>query len=100
MEEITPQTIENPKGPSDLIWYFKGLKKEIEYLDRYIVVIFKDEEGKKMGKMEYSICKSKVQGDVKVLSSYNFDPISELLGEFDTNISHIKLISDYITPLI
>ena len=100
MEEITPLAIENPKGPSDLIWYFKGLKKETEYLDKYIVVIFKDEEGKRMGKMEYSICKSKVQGDVKVLSSYNFDPISELLGEFDTNISHIKLISDYITPLI
>lgn len=100
MEEITPLAIENPKGPSDLIWYFKGLKKEIEYLDRYIVVIFKDEEGKRMGKMEYSICKSKVQGDVKVLSSYNFDPISEVLGEFETNTSHIKLISDYITPLI
>jgi hypothetical protein len=88
------------KGPSDLIWFLKGLKKEIEYLDKYIVVIFKDSEGKRMGKMEYSICKSKVQGDVKVLSSYNFDPISEFLGEFETNTSHIKLISDYITPLI
>jgi hypothetical protein len=100
MNKITPLDIENPKGPSDLIWYFKGLKKEIEYLDRYIIVIFKDEDNKKVGKMEYSICRSQVQGDVKVLSLYNFDPISELLGEFDTNISHIKLISDYITPLI
>lgn len=100
MEENTPQTLTEQKGPSDLIWYFKGLKKEIEYLDKYIVIIFKDSEGNKVGKMEYSICKSKVQGDVKVLSSYNFDPISEVLGEFETKTSHIKLISDYITPLI
>lgn len=100
MEENTPHTLTERKGPSDLIWYFKGLKKDIEYLDKYVVIIFKDSEGKKVGKMEYSICKSKVQGDVKVLSSYNFDPISEFLGEFDTDTSHIKLISDYITPLI
>ena len=56
MEEITPITPEN----QDVLLYIRTLKKEINELDDHFVVILLDEDGKKVGKMEFKKVKTKL----------------------------------------
>ena len=100
MNKNTPDTIENKETPTDIILYLKTLKKDIEYLDDYIVVIFKDEYNKKVGKMEYVKHKSKLQGEIKILTSYDFKEIEEELNQYRTSKSPIVTIDEYIQKLI
>ena len=100
MNENTPDTIGNKETPTDIILYLKGLKKEIEDLDNYIIVIFKDEYNNKVGKMEYTKYKSKLQGVVKILTSYDFSEIQEELNQYQTKKSPIVTIDEYIQKLI
>ena len=100
MNKNTPDTIENKETPTDIILYLRSLKKDIENLDDYIVVIFKDEYNKKVGKMEYVKHKSKLQGEIKILKSYDFKEIEEELNQYRTLKSPIVTIDEYIQKLI
>jgi c-di-AMP phosphodiesterase-like protein len=84
----------------DIILYLRSLKKEINELDNNIVVIFLGEDNKKVGKMEYTKYKSKLQGDVKILTSYDFKEIEEELNNYQTSKSPIVTIDEYIQTLI
>lgn len=96
MNENTPHAINN----EDIILYLRSIKKEINELDNNIIVIFKDEHNKKVGKMEYTKYKSKLQGDVKILTSYDFSEIQEELNKYETSKSPIVTIDEYIQKLI
>ena len=100
MNENTPLAIENKETPTDIILYLKGLKKEIEDLDNYIIVIFKDEYNNKVAKMEYTKYRSKLQGEIKILTSYDFGEIQEELNEYRTVKAPIVTIDEYIQKLI
>lgn len=100
MNENTPDTIKKEETPTDIILYLKGLKKDIENLDDYIIVIFKDEYNNRVGKMEYTKYKSKLQGVVKILTSYDFSEIQEELNQYQTKKSPIVTIDEYIQKLI
>ena len=100
MNENTPDTIGNKETPTDIILYLKSLKKDIENLDDYIIVFFKDEYNNKVGKMEYTKYKSKLQGEIKILTSYDFKEIEEELNQFRTSKSPIVTIDEYIQKLI
>ena len=96
MNENTPHTTDNV----DIILYLKGLRKDIENLDNNIIVIFKDEYNNKVGKMEYTKYKSKLQGVIKILTSYDFEKIQEELNNYQTTKSPIVTIDEYIQKLI
>ena len=100
MNENTPSIIENEETPTDIILYLKSLKKEIEDLDNYIIVFFKDEYNNRVGKMEYTKYNSKLQGEVKILTSYDFKEIEEELNQYKTVKSPIVTIDEYIQKLI
>jgi hypothetical protein len=100
MNENTPDTIGNKETPTDIILYLKSLKKDIENLDDYIIVIFKDEYNNRVGKMEYTKYKSKLQGNLKILTSYDFKEIEEELNKYQTSKSPIVTIDEYIQKLI
>ena len=100
MNENTPSTIGNKETPTDIILYLKSLKKDIENLDDYIIVIFKDEYNNRVGKMEYTKYKSKLQGELKILTSYDFGEIQEELNKYQTKKSPIVTIDEYIQKLI
>ena len=100
MNKNTPLAIENKETPTDIILYLKGLKKDVEYLDDYIIVIFKDEYNNRVGKMEYVKYKSKLQGVVKILKSYDFSEVQEALNNYQTKKSPIVTIDEYIQKII
>jgi hypothetical protein len=100
MNKNTPDTTDMKETPSDIILYLKGLKKDIDYLDNNIIVIFKDEYNNRVGKMEYVKHKSKIQGEIKILTSYDFKEIEEELNEYRTVKSPIVTIDAYIQKLI
>ena len=100
MNKNTPLATDMKERHSDIILYLKGLKKDIDYLDNNIIVIFKDEYNNRVGKMEYVIHKSKIQGDIKILTSYDFKEIEEELNEYRTVKSPIVTIDEYIQKLI
>jgi actin-like ATPase involved in cell morphogenesis len=100
MNENTPDTIGNKETPTDIILYLRSIKKEINELDNNIIVIFKDEYNNKVGKMEYTKFKSKLQGDVKILTSYDFSSIQEELNKYETSKAPITVIDSYIQTLI
>jgi hypothetical protein len=100
MNENTPDTIGNKETPTDIILYLKGLRKDIENLDNNIIVIFKDEYNNKVGKMEYTKYRSKLQGELKILTSYDFEKIQEELNNYQTVKSPIVTIDEYIQKLI
>jgi len=100
MNENTPNTIEKEETPTDIILYLKSLKKDIENLDDYIIVIFKDEYNNRVGKMEYTKYRSKLQGEIKILSSYDFKEIEEELNKYQTSKSPIVTIDEYIQTII
>jgi len=96
MNEITPHTTSN----EDIILYLRSIKKEINELDNNIIVIFKGDDNKKVGKMEYTKYKSKLQGEIKILTSYDFSEIQEELNKYETSKSPIVTIDEYIQKLI
>ena len=77
MNENTPDTIGNKETPTDIILYLRSLKKDIENLDDYIIVIFKDEYNNRVGKMEYTKYRSKLQGVKNILTSYDFIEVQD-----------------------
>ncbi len=97
MEEITPITPEN----QDVLLYIRTLKKEINELDDHYVVILLDDNGKKVGKLEFRKVKTKFQGNINILSSYDFKEIEEELSKYQSvRKSPIVDISDYIKTLL
>ena len=97
MNEITPITPEN----QDVLLYIRTLKKEINELDDHFVVILLDEDGKKVGKMEFRKIKTKFQGNINILSSYDFKEIEEELNKYQSvRRSPITDISEYIKTLL
>ena len=100
MNENTPDTTENEETPSDIILYLRSIRKEFNELDNNIIVIFKDENNKKVGKMEYTKYKSKLQGELKILTSYDFSEIQEELNKYQTKKSPIVTIDEYIQKLL
>ena len=100
MNKNTPDTIGNKETPTDIILYLRSIKKEINELDNNIIVIFKDEYNNKVGKMEYTKYKSKLQGNLKILTSYDFKEIEEELNKYQTSKSPIVTIDEYIQKLI
>ena len=100
MNKITPKDTYRRDNYPDIILYLRSLRKDIEELDKYIIVIFKDRQNKKVGKMEYTKYKSKLQGDVKILTSYDFSEIEEELNKYQTTKSPIVTIDEYIQTLL
>jgi hypothetical protein len=97
MEEITPITPEN----QDVLLFIRTLKKEINELDDHYVVILLDDDGKKVGKMEFTKVKTKLQGNLNILSSYDFKEIEEELTKYQSvRRSPITDISEYIKTLL
>lgn len=97
MNEITPITPEN----QDVLLYIRTLKKEINELDDHFVVILKGEDNKKVGKMEFKKVKTKLQGNLNILSSYDFKEIEEELNKYQSvRRSPITDISEYIKTLL
>ena len=100
MNENTPDAMNNEETHSDIILYLKTLKKDIDELDNNTVVTFKDEYNNKVGKMEYTKYNSKLQGTIKILTSYDFKEIEEELNKYRTVKAPIVTIDEYIQTLI
>jgi c-di-AMP phosphodiesterase-like protein len=100
MNEITSKTTYSKDNYPDIIIYLRTLRKDIEEFDKNIIIIFKDGDNKKVGKMEYAKYNSKLQGDVKILTSYDFTEIQEELNKYETKKSPIVTIDEYIQTLI
>ena len=100
MNKNTPDTLENKETPTDIILYLRSLKKDIENLDDYIIVIFKDEYNNRVGKMEYTKYRSKLQGVKNILTSYDFSEVQDELNNYQTTKSPIVTIDEYIQKLI
>ena len=100
MNKNTPDNTVTQDSHPDIILYLKTLKKEINELDNNIIVILINEEGNKVGKMEYTIYRSKLQGVHKILTSYDFKEIEEELNQYRTRKSPIVVIDEYIQKLI
>jgi hypothetical protein len=101
MEEITPDNTRTEETPRDILLYLRSLKKEINELDDNYIVIFVGEDGKKVGKMEFTKIKTKLQGNINVLTSYDFSDIQEELNKYQSvNRSPIADISEYIKTLL
>jgi c-di-AMP phosphodiesterase-like protein len=100
MNEITPKTTYSKDNYPDIILYLRTLRKDIEEFDNNIIVIFKDRQNKKVGKMEYTKYNSKLQGNLKILTSYDFSSIQEELNKYETSKSPITVIDSYIQTLL
>jgi c-di-AMP phosphodiesterase-like protein len=100
MNKNTPDNTSIKETPTDIILYLRDLGKDIEDLDNNIIVIFKDTDNKKVGKMEYTKYKSKLQGELKILTSYDFSSIQEELNKYETSKAPITVIDSYIQTLI
>ena len=100
MNEITPKTTYSKDNYPDIILYLRTLRKDIEEFDNNIIVIFKDRQNKKVGKMEYTKYNSKLQGNLKILTSYDFSSIQEELNKYETSNSPITVIDSYIQTLL
>ena len=100
MNEITPKDTYSKDNYPDIILYLRTLRKDIEEFDNNIIVIFKDRQNKKVGKMEYTKYNSKLQGNLKILTSYDFSSIQEELNKYETSKSPITVIDSYIQTLL
>jgi c-di-AMP phosphodiesterase-like protein len=100
MNKNTPIDTASKETYPDIILYLRTLRKDIEELDNNVVVIFKDRDNKKVGKMEYTKFKSKLQGDVRILTSYDFSSIQEELNKYETSKAPITVIDSYIQTLL
>jgi hypothetical protein len=100
MNKNTPNTTTSKETYPDIILYLRSLRKDIEELDNNTIVIFKDGDNKKVGKMEYTKFKSKLQGELKILTSYDFSEIQEELNKYETSKAPITVIDSYIQKLL
>jgi len=100
MNKNTPDNTSSKETYPDIILYLRTLRKDIEELDNNIIVIFKDRDNKKVGKMEYTKYNSKLQGNLKILKSYDFKEIEEELNKYQTKKSPITVIDSYIQTLL
>jgi len=100
MNKNTPIDTTSKETYPDIILYLRTLRKDVEELDRNIIVIFKDSDNKKVGKMEYTKYNSKLQGELKILTSYDFSEIQEELNKYQTSKAPITVIDSYIQTLI
>jgi len=100
MNKNTPKTTYSKDNYPDIILYLRTLRKDIEEFDNNIIVIFKDRQNKKVGKMEYTKYNSKLQGNLKILTSYDFSSIQEELNKYETSKSPITVIDSYIQTLL
>ena len=100
MNKNTPDNTSSKETYPDIILYLRSLRKDIEELDNNTIVIFKDGDNKKVGKMEYTKFKSKLQGELKILTSYDFSEIQEELNKYETSKAPITVIDSYIQTLI
>ena len=100
MNENTPLNTFSKETYPDIILYLRTLRKDIEELDNNIIVIFKDRNNKKVGKMEYTKYKSKLQGELNILTSYDFKEIEGELSKYETKKSPIVTIDEYIQTLL
>jgi hypothetical protein len=100
MNKNTPLNTFSKETYPDIILYLRTLRKDIEELDNNIIVIFKDRNNKKVGKMEYTKYKSKLQGELNILTSYDFKEIEEELNKYETKKSPIVTIDEYIQKLL
>ena len=100
MNKNTPQDTTSKEPYPDIILYLRTLRKDIEEFDNNIIVIFKDRQNKKVGKMEYTKYNSKLQGNLKILTSYDFSSIQEELNKYETSKSPITVIDSYIQTLL
>jgi hypothetical protein len=100
MNKNTPINTTSKETYPDIILYLRSLRKDIEELDNNTIVIFKDGDNKKVGKMEYTKFKSKLQGELKILTSYDFSEIQEELNKYETSKAPITVIDSYIQTLI
>jgi hypothetical protein len=100
MNKNTPNTSVTKDTYPDIILYLRTLRKDIEEFDNNIIVIFKDRNNKKVGKMEYTKYNSKLQGNLKILKSYDFKEIEEELNKYQTKKSPITVIDSYIQTLL
>lgn len=100
MNENTPDTIGNKETPTDIILYLMSIEREINELDNNIIVIFKDGDNNKVGKMEYTKYRSKIQGVKNILTSYDFSEIQEELNKYETSKAPIVTIDEFIQKLI
>jgi hypothetical protein len=53
-----------------------------------------------VGKMEYTKYKSKLQGELNILTSYDFKEIEGELSKYETKKSPIVTIDEYIQTLL
>ncbi len=100
MNENTPIDTTSKDTYPDIILYLRTLRKDIEEFDNNIIVIFKDRQNKKVGKMEYTKYKSNLQGNLKILTSYDFSEIQEELNKYETSKAPITVIDSYIQTLL
>lgn len=100
MNKNTPDNTSSKETYPDIILYLRTLRKDIEEFDNNIIVIFKDRQNKKVGKMEYTKYKSKLQGELNILTSYDFKEIEEELNKYETKKSPIVTIDEYIQTLL
>ena len=100
MNEINPNNTYSKDTYPDIILYLRTLRKDIEEFDNNIIIIFKDRNNKKVGKMEYTKYNSKLQGNLKILTSYDFSSIQEELNKYETSKSPITVIDSYIQTLL
>ncbi len=100
MNKNTPNNTSSKDVYPDIILYLRTLRKDIEEFDNNIIVIFKDRNNKKVGKMEYTKYNSKLQGNLKILTSYDFSSIQEELNKYETKKSPITVIDSYIQTLL
>ena len=100
MNKNTPIDTTSKETYPDIILYLRTLRKDIEEFDNNIIVIFKDRQNKKVGKMEYAKYKSKLQGELNILTSYDFKEVEEELNKYETKKSPIVTIDEYIQTLL
>jgi hypothetical protein len=100
MNKNTPDNTSSKETYPDIILYLRTLRKDIEEFDNNIIVIFKDRDNKKVGKMEYTKYKSKLQGELNILTSYDFKEVEEELNKYETKKSPIVTIDEYIQTLL
>ena len=100
MNKITPLATDIKDGHPDIVLYLRSLRKDVENLDNNIIVIFKDINNKRVGKMEYTKYKSKLQGELNILTSYDFKEIEGELNKYETKKSPIVTIDEYIQTLL
>jgi hypothetical protein len=95
MNRIPPNTIVSEVYPSDMVMYLKGLNYHIERFDEDVIVFLKNTDGKEVGKLNYVIYKSRIQGTTYILKSYDLKEIQGDLNQYRTEMAPIGIINNF-----